>query len=416
MDQYEFYRSFRETLYGKVRYGKHKRTGEIVVIKEFNLECVTARKSTRGIKIAEDAQQEILVHAELEKGKCPNIVGLRSVFKDHRKLYVVLEYCKNGDFFNHVAGSNFSEQVARVYFKQLLNGVAYMHSRGYAHRDLSLENILMDEKKNLKICDFGLSVKLQNPSQKLDVDDPDCRPGKIRYMPPEIFSCGEYSPFSSDLYCCGVILFVMLLGKPPYEFPCNDDERFKLIANGRLEYLLQVWGASDKLSNEVKDLLSRLITFESKRISLAEISKHPWITGGKLGGSGTAQKANNGDRTGGGSQGGGGSRGNAGSGSRGSGGGNTKDGTLQGSMGVVSNDEKSITAPQCLRQYPPQIKNQIEQLTAKTLMQYEKMQNKQILVLLAQELKKRYNLEFAYTEQIIKYVHALMRAEAQKKR
>jgi len=246
-----------------------------VMVKEFYLECVENRVSVNGHPIAEDAMEEIKIHAELEKGKHANIVGLRGVYRDSKKMYVILEYCSNGDFFNHVQQSKFSEEVAKHFFRHLIEGVEYMHSRGYAHRDLSLENVLMDEKKNLKICDFGLSIRADAKSQKRV--DPDRRPGKIKYMPPEIFSVQDYNPCAADLYCCGVMLFVMLIGTFPYELPQEDDERFKLVINGHLNHLLKIWKLDDVISNDAKDLLCKLLAYEDKRISLQEVKNHPWL-------------------------------------------------------------------------------------------------------------------------------------------
>eukprot|EP00954_Amorphochlora_amoebiformis_P029817 1393700-Amorphochlora_amoeboformis.AAC.2 len=116
MENYELFRSLRDTLYGKVRYGRDRRTGEIVMVKEFYLECVENRVSVNGHPIAEDAMEEIKIHAELEKGKHANIVGLRGVYRDSKKMYVILEYCSNGDFFNHVQQSKFSEEGANYRF------------------------------------------------------------------------------------------------------------------------------------------------------------------------------------------------------------------------------------------------------------------------------------------------------------
>jgi len=275
-ENYEFYRSLRDTLYGKVRYGQDKRTKTYVIIKEYYLELVKARKSVHGVPLAEDAMAEVKTHQFLNKGNHPHIVGIYDVFRDARKMYVVLEFCKNGDFFNAVQNKEkFPESVCKKYFKQLLEGVFYMHSKGYAHRDLSLENILMDEKENLKICDFGQALECKE-GQQIPVDG--TRPGKMHYMCPEIYNKQKYSPFSADLYSCGVMLFIMLIGTFPYNIPDETDERFKMIVGGELNGLLKLWGLEKSISDAAKDLLSKLITYESKRLTLKDIVKHEWLS------------------------------------------------------------------------------------------------------------------------------------------
>mmetsp|Transcript_5827 Transcript_5827/g.9034 ORF Transcript_5827/g.9034 Transcript_5827/m.9034 type:complete len:396 (-) Transcript_5827:381-1568(-) len=388
MENYELFRSLRDTLYGKVRYGRHKQTREIVIVKEFYLECVKNRVSTDGHPVAEDAEAEIRIHAELEKGKNPHIVGLRGVHIEGDKMYVILEYCENSDFFSHIQKSTFSEERAKKYFIQLIKGVAYMHSKGYAHRDLSLENTLMDGKETLKICDFGLAMKVNDPEKKMSVD-PNRRPGKIKFMPPEIYSVQDYNPFAADLYCCGIMLFVMLVGTFPYNIPTEEDERFKLIVNGNLNYLLKVWKLDHTISPAVKDLLSKLITYEKDRINLRDILNHPWFKQSSSSGGG-----------------GGGSKGSKSM---------DEDQKMSTSASKSTAQGTEQQEPGWFTAAPPKIKNQVRQMIVQVLLQYQKQPNKEYIVMLAKSLKEKYSLDEDRSRQLIVYFHAALNRDIEQK-
>jgi len=167
-------RSFRDTLFGKVRYGQAimqtsqgERREVAVVIKEYDRDLVERRMTKNGEQVGEDAKEELRLHSLLCQATTtqpptspptfpstghPHIVHLFDVRKDDRFYYAILEFCARGEFFPLVQHSDFTALYARHYFRQLMAGLAYMHSHHIAHRDLSLENILLDDKGNLKIC------------------------------------------------------------------------------------------------------------------------------------------------------------------------------------------------------------------------------------------------------------------------
>ena len=174
-------RSFRDTLFGKVRYGqaimqtaRGERREVAVVIKEYDRDLVERRMTKNGEQVGEDAKEELRIHSLLCTASAasasasasptapptfpstghPHVVHLFDVRKDERFYYAILEYCSRGEFFPLVQHADFTALYARHYFRQLMAGLAYMHSHHIAHRDLSLENILLDDKGNLKICDL----------------------------------------------------------------------------------------------------------------------------------------------------------------------------------------------------------------------------------------------------------------------
>jgi calcium-dependent protein kinase len=293
-------RSFRDTLFGKVRYGQavlQNVTGEkseiSIVIKEYERTLVEARKTQNGELVGENAKEELRIHSVLCSNpytiqNCntsaphllptghPHICHLYDVRKDEQCYYAILEYCARGEFFPLVQHEQFTLQYARHYFTQLILGLQYMHSFKIAHRDLSLENILLDEAGNLKICDFGVAIECKDGLDTL-IRDPDVPVGKVKfYMPPEVFAKQAYYPAKVDVWTSGIILFVMLTKVHPFKYATTADQRFALVMNGQTNELLIRWG-KEPLSDLVTHLISRMLCPMEKRISIDEILQHPFV-------------------------------------------------------------------------------------------------------------------------------------------
>lgn len=135
----------------------------------------------------------------------------------HSDSFLVLGYAENGELFDFISAPSkpFSEQLARTYFVQLVNAIDYCHERGIVHRDLKLENLLLDHKFNLKIADWGFSTKVKR-GEKLDRIL-----GTETYMAPEMLKRERYYGEQVDVFACGVILFCMIAGFPPYYKKAN---------------------------------------------------------------------------------------------------------------------------------------------------------------------------------------------------
>jgi serine/threonine protein kinase len=277
-------RSFRDTLFGKVRYGQatiqsaDNSTKEVpVVIKEYDRNLVEKRMTKHGELVGEDAKEELRIHSLLcSNGPHAHIIHLYDVRKDDNFYYAILEFASRGEFFPLVQHPGFTEDYARHYFKQLIVGIHHMHENcRICHRDLSLENILLDSNSNLKICDFGVAIECE--PGVLIKDEPGPPVGKIKfYMPPEVFARQTYSPHAVDVWTSGIILFVMLTKVHPFKYATPADQRFQMVYAGQVNELLTRW-QKEILAPAPLNLLQRMLAPPEKRISIKEILNHPYL-------------------------------------------------------------------------------------------------------------------------------------------
>ena len=156
----------------------------------------------------------------------PSFVVYQTMLTDHY-FCILMEYCRGGDLFHYItkkiryvdAAQAMTEDMARYFFRQIIGAVGYCHSKHVAHRDIKLANVLLDASSppKIKLCDFGLS-KLWQQMEDLNTHT---AVGTPAYMPPEILTQLSkdtgYDPLSADVWSCGVFLYVMLLGKFPFQ-------------------------------------------------------------------------------------------------------------------------------------------------------------------------------------------------------
>lgn len=267
--------------------------GTHVAIKMIEWSRVT---QSRG-RLLEDPVKEIAC-MQLIGTNHRNVLGSIEVLQDEDHLYSVMPYAKGGDLFGYVVADTelrngdggMIEPVARYWFKQLLEGLYFLQTKGICHRDLSLENILVDEEDCL-IIDMGMCLRVpytsRTDSQKVtDVTNGTTRRlmrpmgtcGKHNYMSPEIYqNTGNFDGFAIDLWAAGVILYIMLTGFPPYDHATMADKRFEIIVEGELMQQLRTWEIY--LSDDAGDLMQKMLRLDPKeRLSLAEVMEHPWVT------------------------------------------------------------------------------------------------------------------------------------------
>ena len=194
-----------------------------------------------------------------------------------------MELAEGGDLFDKIESDvGVGEDVAHLYFTQLVSAVTYMHSKGVGHRDLKPENILLSAEGNLKIADFGLATLFEYKGEtKL------CRTscGSPPYTAPEVVNCDNrpakkleqgYQGDYVDIWSCGVVLFVLLVGNTPWDEPLDRSYEFHqyVKTNGRPDD--ELW---HNLPPDTLSLLRGIMRVNPKeRFSLAEIRRHPWYT------------------------------------------------------------------------------------------------------------------------------------------
>ncbi|KAG2327012.1 hypothetical protein Bca52824_009740 [Brassica carinata] len=260
MDKYEVVKDLGAGNFGVARLLRHKETKELVAMKYIE----------RGRKIDENVAREIINHRSLRH---PNIIRFKEVVLTPTHLAIVMEYASGGELFERICNAGrFSEAEARYFFQQLICGVDYCHSLQICHRDLKLENTLLDGSPAplLKICDFGYSKSSLLHSR------PKSTVGTPAYIAPEVLSRREYDGKNADVWSCGVTLYVMLVGGYPFEDP-DDPRNFRKTIQRIMAVQYKIPDYVH-ISQECKHLLSRIfVTNPAKRITLKEIKKHPWF-------------------------------------------------------------------------------------------------------------------------------------------
>lgn len=268
MNQYTIIKPLADALFGQVHLAKTK-TGKHVAIKQMNLFWMKSqREQWNQQPIHENGFQETMIYRLFQKHRPTNILTLHQQIKTKCDWYLVFDYCSGGELFDKV-GTFESEAVIQRYFSQIVNGVQFMHAQGYAHRDLSLENVLIDEMDQCQLCDFGLATSVNKYSNQ--------RVGKHFYMAPEVYEEKRYHPGSADMWSLGIVLFILLTSRPLAEIPCPDDPHFKYLQVCGVRALLREFSLKT-WSPEVIDVLERLLVVNPKhRMTMAELRKHPWI-------------------------------------------------------------------------------------------------------------------------------------------
>ncbi|XP_057761653.1 serine/threonine-protein kinase SAPK3-like isoform X1 [Arachis stenosperma] len=243
---------------------KTRKQGSLLLLNTF--------KGVKSFKfqIDENVQREIINHRSLRH---PNIIRFKEVFLTPTHLAIVLEYAAGGELFGRICtAGRFSEDEARFFFQQLISGVSYCHSMQICHRDLKLENTLLDGNPapRLKICDFGFSKSALLHSQ------PKSTVGTPAYIAPEVLSRKEYDGKIADVWSCGVTLYVMLVGAYPFEDPEDPRDFRKTI--GRIMSVQYSIPDYVRLSSECRHLLTCIfVANPAKRITIPEIKQHTWF-------------------------------------------------------------------------------------------------------------------------------------------
>lgn len=254
--RYQIIKTLGEGSFGKVKLAYHLATHARVALKIINRKTL-AKSDMQGRVEREISYLRLLRH--------PHIIKLYDVIKSKDEIIMVIEFAGKELFDYIVQRGRMSEDEARRFFQQIISAVDYCHRHKIVHRDLKPENLLLDDNLNVKIADFGLS-NIMTDGNFLKTS---C--GSPNYAAPEVISGKLYAGPEVDVWSCGVILYVMLCGRLPF-----DDEfipnLFKKISNG-------VYTIPPDLSPGAKNLLKRmLIVNPIDRITVREIIQDPWFS------------------------------------------------------------------------------------------------------------------------------------------
>lgn len=244
-----------EGTFGKVKLGTHILTGEKVAVKILEKERIVDSADV------ERVAREIHI---LKLIQHPHVIQLYEIIETPRQLYLITEYCSGGELFDHiVASGRVKEKEACRFFHQILGGVEQIHKMSVVHRDLKPENLLLDDHKNIKIVDFGLS----NTFQEGQLLKTAC--GSPCYAAPEMIAGQRYVPSRCDVWSCGVILFALVCGYLPFEDQ-NTANLYRKILNADYE-------PPKFISDNVRDLISKMLTTDpDQRYTISRIRAHPW--------------------------------------------------------------------------------------------------------------------------------------------
>ncbi|KAJ3106347.1 Map microtubule affinity-regulating kinase [Phlyctochytrium bullatum] len=197
----------------------------------------------------------------------PNIINLYQVMETEDECFVVMEFAAGGELIDYIAARNYlSEREARRLFRQIISAMDHCHMANVVHRDLKLENLLLTEKKDILISDFGLGRTFMN--DKDDYMRTFC--GTPNYAAVELISGIPYIGVKADIWAMGVVLFVMMTGRPPF----TGDNIAALY--GKIKAV--DYKCPDYFSRELKALLGKILRRDPKaRIDMEALRSDPWV-------------------------------------------------------------------------------------------------------------------------------------------
>lgn len=289
ISNYEIGKEIGSGAFGTVNMGEDRTTGEKVAVK-----CISKSRIQRS-NMGSQVKKEITTMKKLNH---PNIVRIKEVLMSNSHLYLVLEYAAGGELFTKIAKQGkLSENVAKRYFRQVIEAVKFCHNQYICHRDIKPENILLDSDDNVKIADFGFASIMEPETESgfadgdrqrlpsiqenvgtiepLDDFIPENRtlppkankfrnmPSKImqkmstmcgttQYMAPEIVNRDSYRGDKADIWSCGIVLFVLVSGYLPFD--SNDTGIvIEKIKSGRLDM-------PPFISDLARDVIGKLLT------------------------------------------------------------------------------------------------------------------------------------------------------------
>lgn len=250
-----------EGTFGKVRLGIHVPTNQKLAVK------ILEKEKIKEVADVERVTREIFI---LKQIRHPNIIQLYEIIETPKNLFFIMEHWAKGELFDYIVEKGrLEEEEVYKFLEQILSGVEYIHKLNFVHRDLKPENLLLDQNKNIKIIDFGLSnIFFRDSMDGQEMLKTAC--GSPWYAAPEMVAGKKYIPSCVDIWSCGIILYAMVCGYLPFEDP-DTSKLYQKILSGEFE-------VPEFMSPLVEDLLHKILnTDPKKRYTIEQIREHEWF-------------------------------------------------------------------------------------------------------------------------------------------
>lgn len=245
-------------IFGEVLLARNDITGQQVALKK--IPKYSKKFDVKKIRNEIDAGKKL---------KHDDIIEFIDFFETEQNIYLVLEYFPGSvDLYTLLESRDMKplrEKDAKPIFRQLVSALAYSHSQGISHRDIKLDNILIDRKARIKVIDWGLCTHLQSMTDKSTQFV-----GSPAYCCPEIYRREAYNPFKADVWSAGVVLYALLVGY----FPFSQHEQ----ESGQQREVCFSYSNSN-LSLEAQDLIRSMLAHNpEERPTMEEVLLHPWFS------------------------------------------------------------------------------------------------------------------------------------------
>lgn len=270
----KIYKPNGETTFKRYSKGRFLGKGGFARVYEFlNLDSnqisagkIISKASLVRSRARQKLMSEIKIHRSLNYS---NIVRFEHFFEDSDNVYILLELCTNQTLSELIRRrKRLTELEVQCYAYQVISGLKYLHSHRVIHRDIKLGNLFLSERMELKLGDFGLATKLEFDGERKRTI---C--GTPNYIAPEILDGSQGHSYEVDTWSLGVLIYTMLIGKPPFE---TNDVR---LTYRRIKMNAYSFPDQIVISNEARDLISDILINDPKaRPSLDDILSHPFLT------------------------------------------------------------------------------------------------------------------------------------------